>query len=171
MRDRLLIRLARKLMRVGRLKICIVDDQRTYFNENMIAIARAAGFSHIQRCYIIDHQLLQELLKLPPDIIILDIKGVTDKEVAKDGFGIAQLMYDRTNAYVVVTSAHKFYLHETHTHYDYLIEERFLTAVDFVRELATITDRYLRAKVRFWGKPIFRLGFYLAKKALMSEPD
>jgi hypothetical protein len=171
MKDKLLVKLGKRIMRAGRLRICVVDDQKTYFHENMLAAAKAAGFSHIIRYYVIDAQLLQKLLRSPPDIIILDIKGVADKKVAKDGFGIAKLMFERTNAYIVITSAHKFYLRETHTQYDYLIEDRFLTIVDFVEELGRITEKYLKAKVRFWGKPVFRLGFFLARKALMPTPD
>jgi hypothetical protein len=167
MKDKLLVKLGKRIMRAGRLRICVVDDKRTYFHENMLATAKAAGFSHITRYYVIDEHLLQHLLISPPDIIILDIKGVADKRVAKDGFGIAKLMFERTNTYVVITSAHRFYLRETHTKYDYLIENRFLTSVDFVEELAMITDKYLKTKIRFWGKLVFRLGFFLAKKALM----
>jgi hypothetical protein len=170
MKDKMLLRLGRKLMRAGNLRICVVDDQQTYFNENMLAVARAAGFSHIERYYLIDGLRLRKLLDSPPDIIILDIKGITDKSVAKDGFGIAKLMFDQTNAYVVITSAHKWYLHETHKDYDYVIEERFLTAVDFVEELQRITERYLASKVRFWRKVVFRIGLSLAKRALVPSP-
>ena len=169
MRDKLLLRLGRKLMSAGNLRICVVDDQGTYFNENMLAVARAAGFSHIERYYLIDNQRLRKLLHSPPDIIILDIKGIADKGVAKDGFGIAKLMFDKTSTYVVITSAHKWYLHETHKDYDYVIEERFLTAVDFVDELQRITERYLASKVRFWRKVVFRIGLSLANHALLSS--
>lgn len=170
MKDGLLVRTGKRLMRLGKLRICIVDDQPTYFNDQMVRIARASGFVNIERHYIVDNQLLSDLVATPPDIIILDIKGVTDGEVAKNGWGIAKIMFDKTNAYVVVTSAHQFYLHETHRSYDYLIEQRFLTAVDFVEELTAITERYLHAKVQFWAKPVFRLGFALVKKMLIPHP-
>lgn len=170
MRDRFVVSLGKKLMGAGRLRICIIDDQPTYFNDQMLAIARAAGFSHIVREYVVDNDRLERLLSNPPDIIILDIKGVTDGKSAKDGWGIAKLMFDRTSAYVVVTSAHRFFLHETHRDYDYLIEDRFLTGVDFVEELVRIADRYLRSKARFWAKPVFRLGLFLARRALIPAP-
>jgi hypothetical protein len=50
-----------------------------------------------------------------------------------------------------------------------VIEDRFLTAVDFVEELRQITDKYIASKVRFWGKLIFRMGLSLTKHALVTS--
>ncbi|MBM4025763.1 MAG: hypothetical protein FJ280_10200 [Planctomycetes bacterium] len=110
MRDKLVVRLGKKLMGLGALRICIVDDVASYFNEQMIAIAKEAGFTRIERLYVLDAGKLEDLLACPPDIIILDIKGITEKSVAKDGFAVARLMFEKTHCFVVVTSAHKFYL-------------------------------------------------------------
>jgi chemotaxis response regulator CheB len=169
MKDSIYIKVGKFLMKHGNLKICIVDDQKTYFSDNMIQVANSAGFKSIERYFIVDKQLMKILLENPPDIIILDIKGIAEEDVAKDGFGIAKVLFDNTNTFVVITSAHKFFLHETHKSYDYMIKERLLTAVDFVEELALIIDRYLRSKVRIYKKMIFRIGFSMVKKAIIHK--
>jgi chemotaxis response regulator CheB len=163
--------IGRKLMSLGKLKIYIIDDQETYFSKNILEIVKKAGFSSIERYYIVNKELLEKLLSDPPDIIILDIKGITEKDVAKNGFGIAKVMFEKTNSYVVVTSAHKFYLHETHKQYDYVIQERLLTAVDLIDELTNIVENYLKYKINFYKKITFRIGFKIVKKALMSSTD
>lgn len=169
MRNNLLVRIGKFLMKHGNLKICIIDDQKTYFSGNMLQIAKSAGFYNIERFYMVDEELMKDLLKKPPDIVIIDIRGIAKKNVAKDGFGIAKALYDNTSSYIVITSAHKFFLHETHKSYDYLMKERLLTAVDFVDELAVIIDRYLKLKVKIYKKILFRIGFRMAKKAIVHE--
>jgi two-component SAPR family response regulator len=169
MRDNVYTKVGKFLMEHGNLRICIVDDQKTYFSDNMIQVANSAGFQNIERYFIVDKQLMKTLLENPPDIIILDIKGIAEEEVSKDGFGIARVLYDNTNTFVVITSAHKFFLHETHKSYDYMMKERLLTTVDFVEELGLIIDRYLRLKSRIYKKMIFRIGFSMVKKAIVHN--
>lgn len=171
MRNKFLFMIGRKLMSMGKLKIYIIDDQETYFSKTILEIVEKAGFTSIERYYIVTKELLEKFLSDPPDIIILDIKGIAEKDVAKDGFGIAKMMFEKTNSYVVITSAHKFYLHETHKQYDYLIQERLLTAVDLIDELTNIVENYLKYKVDFYKKIIFRIGFKIAKSALASLTD
>jgi len=90
-----MVRLAKKLMAAYPLKICIIDDKQTYFSEAMLRVAASAGFPGIERHLVVDNKLMSALLETPPDIIILDIKGVAEPDVAKDGFGIARLGLNR----------------------------------------------------------------------------
>jgi len=158
-------------MRTSGLKIYIVDDEDAYFTPEMISIAAEAGFTNIQRFSRIRKDTLKEFISSPPEIIILDIKGIADPDVAKDGFGVAAIMYEQTKAFVVITSAHKYHLHEYHDKYDYVIHQRLLTAVDFVSELQSITNQYLARKIRFYEKLVFRIGFSIIKKAVMPSAD
>jgi two-component SAPR family response regulator len=171
MKDKLLLGIGRKLMKLGRLRICIIDDKKTYFNPQMLEMAAAAGFPDIERYYLVDEKLFMELQQFPPDIIILDIKGITIPSVAKDGFSIASVMYGKTNSYIVITSAHKYYLKDFHKDYDYIIEDRLLTGIDFIEELEKITEDYLNRKIRFYKKVVFRIGFRLIKKSTLNLVD
>lgn len=168
MKDSLVVGLGKYLMRKGVLKVCILDDQETYFSDTMLKLAKAAGFAHIERHYLVDAKLMEDLLKNPRDIIIMDIKGVADPAVAKDGFGVAKSLYSKTNSYVAITSAHQFFLRDTHRSYDYMIKQRMLTAVDFIEELTTIVENYLRSKSKFYKKIVFRIGFALARSAITN---
>jgi len=168
MKNQLVVQIGKFLMKYGNLRICIIDDQKTYFSENMLRIAKAAGFSNIKRYFLVDKELMQQLLRNPPDIVILDIKGVADTAVAKDGFSVAKTLYDNTETFIVITSAHKFFLHESHKSYDYMIKERLLTALDFVDELSIIVDQYLKVKIRFYKKIIFKIGFSMLRKTITN---
>ncbi len=159
------------LMKLGKLRICIIDDEAGNFNPQMLQLASDAGFKHVERYHKIDKVLLSNLLKSPPDIIILDIKNVTTSDVAKDGFGVAKVLYEQTNTFIVITSAHKFHLHEYHKSYDYVMQQRLLTAVDFLDELNKIIEIYLSNKIRFYQKAVFRLGYAVAKKALIQSAN
>ena len=170
MRNKLLLKTGKMLMRFNKLRICIVDDEAAYFTPEMLSLASTVGFTHIERYYRVNKDLLNKLLQFPPDIVILDIKGVVDSDVAKDGFGIAKVLYEQTAAYVVITSAHKFHLHEYHQKYDYVLENRLLTAVDFIDELRKIIERYLSEKLRFYRKILYRIGYSFAKKSIMPRP-
>ena len=156
-------------MRLGKLRICIIDDEAAYFNPQMLKLAAEVGFTHIERHSIIDKELLRNLLKSPPDITILDIRGVAASDVAKNGFDIAKILYEETDSYIVITSAHKFHLYEYHKSYDYVIHDRLLTSVDFIQELKTITERYLNDKIRFYQKLGFRIGYRVIKASLMQN--
>ena len=156
-------------MRIGKLRICIVDDEKAYFTPQMLRLAANAGLSNIERHFKIDQELLGNLLKCPPDIIILDIKGVTIPDVAKDGFHVAKILYEQTNAFVVITSAHKFHLHEYHRSYDYVMQERLLTAIDFIDELWKIVEDYLTRKTKFFRKLVFKIGYKIAKKSMTQN--
>lgn len=88
-------------MRISGLKICIVDDEKTYFNNELLALAKEKGFGEIERHYNIDQGLFLDLHKNSRDIIILDIQGITDESVAKDGLQVAASLVEHTNTYVV----------------------------------------------------------------------
>lgn len=171
MKSKLILNTGKLLMRMGKLRICIFDDEASYFTPQMLRLAEHAGFMGIERYYKIDRKVLGDLLKHPPDIVILDIKGITTPDVAKDGFHIAKLLYEQTKAYVVITSAHKFHLHEYHRSYDYVLEERLLTAVDFIDELRNIIEEYLKGKIRFYRKVTFRIGYKIVKRDLFQASN
>lgn len=171
MKEWLTTKVGRGLMKQFPLRICIVDDEAAYFSAQMRSIAAEAGFPKIERFGKVDAPTLEEFLRTPPDVFILDIRGITTKDVAKDGFALAGLLYDQTPSFIVITSAHKFHLHEYHKKYDYIIKQRLLGAVDFLEELCTITDLYLSAKLKAYKKLAFRIGFKVAKKSLLPTPN
>lgn len=162
----LLTSLGKKLMAMGHLRITIADDEATYFNEHMLRIAESTGYRGIKRLEVIDKHQLNEIMKNPPDIIILDVKGVCTADVAKDGIELANMLARETSAMVVVTSAHKFHLKGAIANVDHIIERRNLTAVDFTNELSQIVGKYLDTKARFYRHLLFRAGFALARGAL-----
>lgn len=165
MKEKILYKIGKKFMNWGRLHICIIDDFETYFNPLMLEMAAVAGFPKIERYYLVDEILFKRLQKSPPDILILDIKDITKPEIAKDGFAIASLMFKNTNAYIAITSAHQFYLSEYHKEFDYIIQQRNLTGVDFIEELFKISDDFLNRKIKIYKKVFFRVGLYLVKKS------
>lgn len=158
--------LGRFLMGLSAIKICIVDDEKAYFNENLLKLAHENGFTNIERYFKIDSDLFEDLHSSPRDIVILDIQGVTVPEVAKDGLHVASHLIKHTHTYVVVTSAHQFHLTNQLAHVDYVIEDRLLTAVDFLNELNLIVEDYLYKKTSFYKKIIFRTGYRLAKQGV-----
>ena len=127
------------------------------------------GFAGIERHTRVTPTLMDSWLSDTPDIVILDIKGVTAPEVAKDGFGVATLLRRSTDAYVAVTSAHQFHLKNAQREFDYVIEARLLTAVDFVDELERIVDDYFCRKARFYRRVAFRVGRTLIKNASLPS--
>lgn len=161
-------RLGRFLMGLQPLKIVIVDDVEAYFNKDMLDLVKRSGLSKIERLYFIDKPALKKLLDTPPDIIILDIKGIVSNEIAKDGFDIARTMMKETDCYVVVTSAHRFRLKNQNSEYDYIINERLLTAVDFLDELRFIINDLLEKKINWYKKIIFRLGYGIIKSTFIQ---
>lgn len=167
MRESNLVRIGKWLMKHNRLSICIVDDEGIYFNSEMLKIAAAAGFGGIERYPCVTADLLTDLLTNPRDIVILDIQGVTEPSVAKDGFEVAGRLFKSTRSYVAVTSAHTHRLQKAYKEFDYVIEERLLTGVDFVDELEFMISDYLGRKTWFYKKLLFRTGFGLARGALL----
>lgn len=150
-----------------RLRICIVDDEGIYFNPQMLSIAEAAGFRGIERHASVTAELLNDLLSNPRDIVVLDIQGVAEPNVARDGFEVARILYKSTPTYVAVTSARSYRLKRANTAFDYVIEERLLTGVDFVDELELMVGEYLTQKTRFYRRLLFKAGFGLARRALL----
>jgi hypothetical protein len=151
-------------MSLNYVKICIVDDEEAYFNKDMLSIASNAGFKNIERFYKIDAKLFENLQTKPRDIVILDIKNITSKDVAKDGLGVASALKRTTNSYIAITSAHQLHLSRKMIDVDYIIEDRLLTAVDFIDILIEITENYLEKKMAFYKKVIFKLGFKIVKQ-------
>lgn len=166
MKVKLKTTLGRLLMKLGKIKICIIDDEEIYFNENSINLAKENGFHHIERHYNLDSLLFSDLQKSPRDIVILDIQGITSPEVAKDGLHAASSLVRNTCSYIVVTSAHQFHLTNRITEVDYIIEDRLLTTADFLEILTLIVEDYLSKKTSFYKKVIFKFGFSLARQGI-----
>jgi len=158
--------IGRWLMALDAPKICIIDDEEIYFNDDLLNLAKESGFKKIERHQLVDSVLLKNLLEDPRDIIILDVKGVTTPNVAKDGLHLASSLANKTNSYIVITSAHKFHLTNRATDVDYVIEDRLLTAVDFLSELTNIVEGYLARKSSFYKRIAFKTGFALAKQGI-----
>lgn len=166
MKIRLTTQIGRWLMALDSPRICIIDDEEIYFNDSLLSLARKNGFQHIERYHIVNSELLKTLLEDPRDIIILDVQGVTTPDVAKDGLHLASSLTKKTNSYVVITSAHKFHLTNRVTDVDYIIEDRLLTAVDFMSELTNIVEDYLTKKSSFYRKVAFKVGLSIAKQGI-----
>ncbi|MEK9507680.1 hypothetical protein WI460_05660 [Gemmatimonadota bacterium Y43] len=166
MKSRLLVRVGRRLVHWGGVRIAIADDEAAYFTPQMLQLAEATGFGAIERHYKVDHALLSSWIADPPDIVLLDVKGVAEAEVAKDGFGVATLLAKSTSCYVVITSAHQFHLKNALRDYDYVLEQRLLTAVDFVDELEVIVDDFFARKSTWVRRQTFRAGRLLIKASL-----
>lgn len=163
-----LVAVGKWLMRKGKLRILIADDEAAYFTPKMLDAARNAGYHGIKRISQVDQTELTKLLKDPPHIVILDVKGVCPPEIAKDGIELAKMLVRETPSMVVVTSAHHFHLRATLTKIDHIIESRKLTAVDFVEELAVIVDKYMDRKSRFYQNLAMKAGMALARGAMQS---
>ncbi len=134
----------------------------------MLEMAKAAGFPSIKRYYLVDEKLFKRLHKSPPDVLILDIKNITIPKIGKDGFAFASSMYKKTNAYIAITSAHKYFLREFHKDFDYIIQERLLTGMDFIEELNKIAEDLIKRKIAFYKKILFKIGFFLVKKSSLQ---
>ncbi|MBX3652093.1 MAG: hypothetical protein KF771_12050 [Burkholderiales bacterium] len=154
------------LMEKSGFRITIVDDEAAYFNDNMLNAAKSIGYYGIERLFRVDEKTLQRLLRNPPHIIIFDVRGVTEKEVAKDGLALVSLFRKNTKSYVAVTSAHRFHLSNHTAQADYVIEDRTLTTADFIEELEKITSDYLTRRSKFYKLVLLRLGLLLSKAAL-----
>lgn len=166
MKHKVLSKIGKFLMKITSIRICIIDDEDIYFNKNMLNIATNTGFNKIDRHSKVDHILLSRLQKKPYDIIILDVQGITEPDVAKDGMQIAALLNKTTNSYIVVTSAHQFHLINEMTAVDYIIENKLLTTTDFIDELTGITEDYLTKKSSFYKNILFKMGFAIMKKSI-----
>jgi len=166
MKHKILNKSGKLLMKLNPLKICIIDDEDIYFNKNMIDIANNTGFTHIDRYNKIDASLFKKLQTNPYNILILDIKGITEPDVAKDGLHVATTLHRTTDSYIVMTSAHQYHLNNKLTSVDYIIEDRLLTATDFVDYLIEIVNDCLTKKVSFYKNIGFKIGFALMKKGI-----
>tara|TARA_E500000305_G_scaffold90968_1_gene78555 strand:- start:1220 stop:1723 length:504 start_codon:yes stop_codon:yes gene_type:complete len=164
MKHKIINGLGRFLMKVNALSICIVDDEEIYFNKNMLITAENTGFKCIERYQKIDRDLFNRLQEKPYDIVILDIKGITDPDIAKDGMQVASLLNRTTNSYIAITSAHQFHLVNEMTNVDYVIENKLLTSADFIDELIEIVDDFIGKKSTFYKNVLFKAGFSMLKK-------
>lgn len=154
------------LMKIKPIKVCIIDDVKTYFNEQMLSVASSKGnmtFERYQKC---DTILLKSLVSNPRDILIVDIKGTPTLEVGKDGFDIVRHVTQNTSTFIATTSAHKYHLKSKENFGDYIIAERILTPVDFTEEMNSMINNYLKIKTRFYQKIIYKVGLYFLKHGL-----
>mgnify|MGYP002784930931 CR=1 FL=1 len=154
------------LMKLSPINICIIDDVKAYFNEQMLTVAASKGNINFERYYKCDATLLKNLVSNPRDILILDIKGTPTPDIGKDGFDIAKHISTNTSTFVVITSAHKYQLKNRENYGDYILTERLLTPIDFTYELNLIIETYLKKKVKLYSKVVYKLGKYLLKFGL-----
>ncbi|WP_029292930.1 hypothetical protein [Chryseobacterium hispalense] len=152
--------------KISPLKIVIIDDVKTYFNETMLSIARSKGNINFERYYKCDAFLLENLVSNPRDILIVDIKGTITPDIGKDGFDIAKHVYNNTSTFVAITSAHKFHLKNRESYGDYVMSERLMTPVDFNDELNIIIEQYLIKKTKIYEKLLFKVGMKLISHGL-----
>ncbi|RAR75689.1 hypothetical protein [Flavobacterium aciduliphilum] len=159
-------KIGKLLMKISPMKIIIIDDVKSYFNENMLSIASANGNISFERYYKCDGILLKNLIENPRDILIIDIKGTVTEDIGKDGFNVASHVFNNTNTFVATTSAHKFHLKNRENYGDYIISERLMTPVDFCEELNIMIEKYLKQKTKIYQKVIYKLGKYFFKYGL-----
>ncbi len=168
MKQGVAVKFGKLLMRLGGFRICIVDDEESYFNTRMLDAAEAVGFTGIERHFFIDLELFQDLHDDPRDVVILDVQGVVDSEIAKDGVYVASSLLRNTSSFVVITSAHQFHLQNKLLEVDYVIENRLLTTVDFIETLHHIVDLCMTQKIAAYKKLLFRTGYFLIKKTAVQ---
>jgi len=167
MKQKILTWLGKKLISIDAPRICIVDDEDIYFNKEMINVVKNTGLKNIERHKKIDIYLLNRMQKKPFDIVILDIRGIIDPSIAKDGMQIASLLSRTTNSYIVIVSAHQFHLVNEMTKVDYIIENKLMTAVDFLDEVFEILSDYLSKKTSSYKKIILKAGLSALKRATL----
>jgi len=163
MKNGIIGKIGNGLMKLSPIKVIIIDDVESYFNEQMLSIAGASGTISFERYPICDSNLLKSLISNPRDILIIDIKGTASSDIGKDGFDIAKHVFQNSPTYVAVTSAHKYHLKNRTNYGDYIMEDRLLTPIDFTEELNSMIDNYLRKKKKIYQKIGFRLGKYFLK--------
>ena len=169
MKNKPLNSLGKGLMKLSPIKIIIIDDVATYFNEQMLSIASSSGNISFERYKKCDATLLKSLVSNPRDILIMDIKGTVTKDIGKDGFDVAKYVYENTNTFVTITSAHKYHLKNQNNYGDYILEDRLLTPIDFSDEINNIIDIYLKKKTSFYKKTIYKLGKSIVRKKLLAN--
>jgi len=164
LKNKIVVALGKKLMSLGKYKICIVDDEKAYFTKPMVQAAKKAGFSVIDRYYSVDKKLLTKFQNNHYDLIILDVRGSTEEDIAKDGIELAVMLKRTTPCCIAITSAHQFYLRNKMKDIDYVIENRTLTVTDFIDTINDVVTYSLDKHYTFYKKIIFRVGFTLAKQ-------
>jgi len=145
-------------MKFSPIKVIIIDDVETYFNEQMLSVASAKGNITFERYAKCDTYLLKSMVANPRDILIVDIKGTASPEIGKDGFDIAKHIYQNSNTFVATTSAHKYHLKNRTNYGDYVMEDRLMTPIDFTEELNSMIEICLKNKRKLYQKVGYRIG-------------
>lgn len=166
MKHKVVSKIGKFLMAIGRFRICIIDDEEAYFDENMLEIARSAGFKHIERHYKINKDLFKDLQENPRDLVVLDVQGIVDPSIAKDGIYVASTLIKNTPSFVAITSAHQYHLTNKMIDVDYVIENRILTVVDFLDVIHDMVSHCIENKLSFYKKVLFKAGYKLSKQAI-----
>lgn len=151
-------KIGQALMKLSPIKVVIIDDVATYFNEQMLSVASAKGNITFERYSICDANLLKSLVANPRDILIVDIKGTVSPEIGKDGFDVAKHVYSNSNTFVATTSAHKYHLKNRTNYGDYVMEDRIMTPIDFTEELNSMIETCLKNKRKIYQKVGYRIG-------------
>ncbi|MEX2410761.1 MAG: hypothetical protein WD607_05195 [Candidatus Paceibacterota bacterium] len=149
------------IMKLSPIKVIIIDDVSSYFNEQMLSIASANSAVTFERYEVCDAILLKNLISNPRDILIIDIKGTVSQDIGNDGFDVAKHVYENTSTFVAVTSAHKYHLKNRTSYGDYVLEDRLMTPIDFCHELNNMIEIYLKIKLKVYKKISYRIGSWL----------
>lgn len=169
MKNGIIGKIGQGLMKLSPIKVIIIDDVETYFNEQMLNIAGAKGTVTFERYPTCDANLLKNLVSNPRDIMIIDIKGTVSPDIGKDGFDVAKHIFQNASTFVAVTSAHKYHLKNRTNYGDYVMEDRLLTPIDFTEELNCMIDQYLKKKKKMYQKIGYRVGKSLFRYGLSSN--
>jgi len=169
MKNGILSGIGKSLMKLNPIKIIIIDDVSTYFNEQMLSIASANGNITFERYSKCDSTLLKSLVTNPRDILIMDIKGTVTKDIGKDGFDVVTHISNNTTTYVAITSAHKYHLRNRSNYGDYVMSERLMTPIDFTEEINLIIDNYLKTKTKIYSKGAYKIGKILFKYGIPTN--
>lgn len=150
--------------------IVIVDDTKANFGKVLLEHAKRCGYNRIDRIHYVRSAELDQLITPGKyDVIILDIKGVVHPDIAVDGLQLSELIRRSNSAYLALTSAHQYHLDKRTLQADRIIENRIMTAVDFVKLLDEITEELLERKIKFAKKLGLRAASFLLKKSVAAS--
>lgn len=158
-------KIGRAIFRRYQPSFVIVDDVKTNFGPVLLRHASASGYQKIDRIYFVKSKELSRLVKPDGyDVIILDIKGVVDTSIAKDGLQLSELIRRTNSAYLALTSAHQYQLDKRTLSADRIIEDKIMTAVDFVKVLDEITEDLIERKLKLFRRFALKISLFAIKK-------
>jgi hypothetical protein len=167
MREKITFLIGKKLMKLSNIRICIIDDKYSiYFSEEKVSLLEFAGYKVERIEYIDSRDTLDRLLMSPPDILVLDIKGIADPSLAKDGFDLATIFNKETKSYIVVTSEDLYQLENIRRNYDDVLP-RELSAVELYEHMEKMIKKMIELKYNFYQGVTLKIGMKLIKKSAL----